>query len=405
MATHLKPESGDQLAELLAWAAGEETKLEIIGAGTKRGVGGPVHAETVLDVSKLTGITLYEPEELVLSARAATLRADVEKKLAAEKQEFAFEPPDLSRLMKTNSAGTLGGMAASNLAGPRRIKAGAVRDHFLGFTAISGRGEVFKSGGRVVKNVTGYDLSKVMAGSWGTLAVMSDVIFKVLPAAETQATLILTGLSDQAAAQVMSSAMQSSCEVSGAAHVPAELAPGSGVKPVSAAGDAVTALRIEGISSSVSYRMNKLAELLAGFGKGAALGVRQSKSLWGELRDVHLLADDGESAIWRISVPPMEGHKVLAAIHENAGVRGYYDWAGGLIWCAVPAAGDALAGQVRSAVDVAGGHATLIRAPEAIRNSINVFHPLSAQLAAISAKLKQGFDPNNILNPGRMCPN
>jgi len=398
MKTVLKPATAEQLAETLAWAAGEETPLDIYGTGTRCGIGRPVEAETCLDLSDLTGITLYEPEELVLSARAATLRADVEKKLAVAKQEFAFEPPDLSRLLGAKGAGTLGGMVASNLAGPRRIKAGAVRDHFLGFSAVSGRGEAFKSGGRVVKNVTGYDLPKIIAGSWGTLAVMSDVTFKVLPAAETQATLMITGLEDGQAMQAMSAAMQSSCEVSGAAHIPANLAAHSKVKKVATSGDGVTLLRIEGIAASVAYRMKKLAELLAGYGSGSALGVRQSKSVWLEVRDVHFLSTDKNTAVWRISVAPMDGAKVMAA----TGGEGFYDWAGGLIWCALAASEDACARDVRSAVNACGGHATLVRASTEIRNKVEVFHPLAPAVAAITTKLKHGFDPKGILNPGRM---
>jgi glycolate oxidase FAD binding subunit len=402
MATRLKPTSAEQLAETLAWAVGEEMPLEIIGGGSKRGIGRPVESEACLDVSALTGITLYEPEELVLSARVATLRRDVEKELVANKQEFAFEPPDLSRLLGSKSAGTLGGMVASNLAGPRRVKAGAVRDHFLGFSAVSGRGEVFKSGARVVKNVTGYDLPKIMAGSWGTLAVMSDVTFKVLPAAETESTLMVTGLADAQAMLAMSSAMQSTCEVSGAAHIPASLAAHSKVKPVAASGDSVTLLRIEGIAASVDYRMKTLKDRLAVFGTGAALTKKQSTTVWAEIRDVHYLANDQESAIWRISVAPMDGEAVLSAILGAANSVGFYDWAGGLIWCAVPARDDACAGAIRSAANATGGHATLIRASADIRSQVDVFHPQIPALAAITAKLKNGFDPKNILNPGRM---
>ncbi|MEM7430024.1 MAG: FAD-binding protein, partial [Pseudomonadota bacterium] len=213
MSSTLKPETAGQLQEAVEWAASEEKPLEVVGTGTKREVGRPSQHELTLDMSAFKGVTMYEPEELVLSARAATPRSEVEAKLKEKGQEFAFEPPDLSGLLGSGDSGTLGGMISSNLGGPRRIKSGAVRDHFLGFSAVSGRGETFKSGGRVVKNVTGYDLPKILAGSWGTLAVMSDVTLKVLPAAETESTLVLRGLGGESATQAMSAALQSSCEV------------------------------------------------------------------------------------------------------------------------------------------------------------------------------------------------
>lgn len=401
MNEHLKPENADQLLEAVQWAVSEECPLEIVSSGSKRAVGNPMTVETMLDVSALSGITLYEPEELVLSAHAATPRAEVEAALAAKNQEFAFEPPDFSRLLNANNSGTLAGMVASNFAGPRRIKAGAVRDHFLGFNAVSGRGEAFKSGGRVVKNVTGYDLCKVMAGSWGTLGVMSDITLKVLPAAETQTTLMLRGLSDNDAMKAMSAAMQSSCEVSGAAHIPGTVAVRSQVKPVAELDQAVTLLRLEGIETSVTYRFEKLATLLEPFAKAETLEDQISKLAWRELRDVHCFAD-GDACVWRISVAPMVGARVADAIKQSADAEIYFDWAGGLLWCAVDGSEDAHAGVIRQAVDSVGGHATLIKAPEEVRASAGVFHPLQPGVEALSKKLKEGFDPHNILNPGRM---
>ncbi|MGI9371911.1 MAG: FAD-binding protein, partial [Hyphomicrobiales bacterium] len=375
MSDHLKPDNADQLLEAMQWAVSEQCALEVLSSGTKREIGNPARVETRLDMSAFSGITLYEPEELVLSARAATPRAEVEAALTAKNQEFAFEPPDFSRLLGANHEGTLVGMVASNFAGPRRIKAGAVRDHFLGFSAVSGRGEAFKSGGRVVKNVTGYDLCKVMAGSWGTLGVMSDITLKVLPAAETQSTLMLTGLSNGTAMKAMSAAMQSSCEVSGAAHIPEDLVARSKVSALAGAGQAVTLLRLEGIAASVNYRFEKLASLLAPFAEAVMLEDQHSTLAWSELRDVHYLAED-DACVWRISVAPMAGAGVAYAILQKAEAQLYFDWAGGLIWCAVKGSDKAHADAVRQAVDAAGGHATLIKAPEAVRAAAGVFHPL-----------------------------
>ena len=223
--TTYPPASAQEIVSAIQWAAAEEQPLEIVGHGSMRGIGRPVQAAHTLDLSKLTGVTLYEPEELVLSARAGTPLAEIESLLADNGQGLAFEPINYGPLLGGEGGrGTIGGALSANLAGPRRIKAGAARDHILGVHAVSGRGEAFKSGGRVVKNVTGYDLSKVMAGSSGTLAVLTDVTFKVLPRAETETTVAVRGLLDEDAARAKALAMGSSAEVSGAAHLPEGIA-------------------------------------------------------------------------------------------------------------------------------------------------------------------------------------
>ena len=221
----LKPRDVVDLEQAIRWALGEGKALELVGHGTKRAIGRAAQWDMTLDLSAFSGVTLYEPAELVLSAKAATPLAEIETLLAANGQELAFEPMDYGLVLGGHAgAGTIGGAIAANLSGPRRIKAGAARDHFLGVTAVSGRGETFKSGGRVVKNVTGYDLCKLLAGSWGTLAAMTEVTVKVLPRAETETTLLVLGLDDAKAVQAMTAAMGSSCDVSGAAHAPAGIA-------------------------------------------------------------------------------------------------------------------------------------------------------------------------------------
>src|SRR3954465_4424142 len=256
MSDTLKPRDGKDVEAAVQWALAEGKTLEVMGQGSKRAIGRAAQWDLSLDLSDLSGVTLYEPEELILSAKAGTPIAEVEALLAKHNQELAFEPMDYGPVFGgAPGAGTIGGTLGANLSGPRRIKAGAARDHFLGVPAVSGRGETFKSGGRVVKNVTGYDLCKVLAGSWGTLAVMTDVTVKVLPRAETEQTLLLLGLDDAQAAQAMSVAMGSSNDVSGAAHLPASVA-----ARVAATGqaDAATLLRIEGIKPSVAPRIDGL---------------------------------------------------------------------------------------------------------------------------------------------------
>jgi glycolate oxidase FAD binding subunit len=404
VADTLRPRTAEELAQAVSWAAGEEAPVEILGTGTKRGIGRVMQTAATLDVSALSGISLYEPDELVMSAGAGTRLDEIEAVLAEQSQQFAFEPPDLSRLLGSDHAGTLGGMIAANLSGPRRIKAGALRDHLLGFTAVSGRGESFKSGSRVMKNVTGYDLSKLMAGSWGTLAVLAQATFKVLPAPETEATVMVAGLAEDAAARAMSAAMQSAADVSGAAHLPADMAAASQVGAVGQANAAVTLLRVEGVGPSVDFRAQRLGEILGSFGRPERLDEAVSRALWVELRDVHYLAGGQERLVWRISVPPMDGPRVLGRLREACQARGFYDWAGGLVWLDVPSTADGSAAAIRAAIAPATGHATLIRAPAALRASVEVFQPQPPALAALTRRVREAFDPIGILNPGRMYP-
>jgi len=389
----LKPRDAKDVEAAVQWALADGKTLEVVGRGTKRAIGRAAQWDLSLDLAALSGVTLCEPEELVLSAKAGTPLAEIEALLAAHNQELAFEPMDYGPLLGTSGGGTIGGVLAANLSGPRRIKAGAARDHFLGFTAVSGRGEAFKSGGRVVKNVTGYDLCKVLAGSWGTLAVMTDVTVKVLPRAETEETVLVLGLGDAAAARAMSAAMGSANDVSGAAHLPAAVA--SRVTPAGA-GRAVTALRIEGVAPSVAHRVATLEALLK-TERLAKLGEAASRSFWKAVRDVKALAGD-DRPLWRISAAPTRGYEIAAAMGAS---DYYYDWAGGLIWAALPASDDAGAALVRRATAV-GGHATLIRAPAALRAAVPVFAPQDDGVAALTRRIKESFDPKGVLNAGRM---
>ncbi len=264
----LKPGDADQARDVVAWAAAEEESLEIVGGGSKRALGRPVRAGHRLDVSGLVGVTLYEPAELVMTARPGTPLAAIEAELDNSDQQLAFEPPDLGPLLGGPAgAGTVGGVFACNLSGPRRIKAGAARDHFLGTLAVTGRGEAIKAGGRVVKNVTGYDLCKLFAGSYGTRAVMTELTFKVMPAAEKTRTVLVAGLDDGAAIEAMTAALASAPAVSAAAQLPAVAAARSAVAYVSGAGAGVTALRVEGPAPSAEHRCQALRELLAGHGE------------------------------------------------------------------------------------------------------------------------------------------
>ncbi len=371
-----KPTTEIELAQLVAEAS---QPFEIIGTGTKRGLGRPLHDLNILDLAKFSAINAYEPEELILDVGAGAKLSAIEKLISAQGQYLAFEPPDYSKLLGSKHSGTMGGLLACNLSGPRRIKIGAARDHILGLNAVSGRGEIFKAGARVVKNVTGYDVPKLMAGSYGTLTAFTSVIFKVLPRPETEETLMVVGLDDHAAVSAMSLAMQSSAEVSGAAHIP----------------NLGTFLRLEGIAPSVTYRRDTLVRLLGG--KIDILKNRDSQIQWKNIRDVMPLADGPERMVWKISVTPAMAPAVIAKLKSQFEFRYYFDWAGGLIWLDV-----ATEESTRIRAAIGSGHATLMRAPDQMRSTLDIFQPQEAALAALSARVKTSFDPRALFNPGRM---
>jgi len=394
-----KPRDASDVAEAINAAVAADKRLELIGNGSKRELGRATQTDATLDLSALSGITLYEPEELVLSARAATPLAEIEQALAASNQELSFEPMDYGPLLnKAPGQGTIGGAVSAGLSGPRRIKAGAARDFMLGVSAVSGRGEIFKAGGRVVKNVTGYDLPRLLAGSWGTLAALTDITLKVLPRAEDCATVLVYGLSDIRANEAMSAAMGSSCEVSAAAHLPQW--PADNVAELDMPGKAVTALRLEGISQSVAYRKMKLEELLRPFGELGALDAATSRAFWKNIRDVAPFADRTEHPVWKISTTPALAPGIAAGINAAVGAHYYYDWAGGLLWLKIP--GDKPQESAVRTTLAGRGHATLIRASAAARASASVFEPLDPVRTAISQRLKASFDPKGVLNPGRI---
>ena len=403
MASTFKPDDANQVEEAIAWAVANGEPLELSGRGSKKALGRPFQAETALDLSALSGVIDYEPEELVLTAYPSTPMAEIEALLAANNQMLAFEPMDMTGLLGgTSSEGSLAGALMINSGGPRRIKAGSARDHLLGFEAVSGRAEQFKSGARVVKNVTGYDLPKIICGSYGTLAAVTKIDVKVLPSPEKVYTVLVLGLDGPAAVKAMSVAMNSAYEVSAAAHVPADLTGKSAVSYIKGAGVSVTALRIEGFGPSVERRCADLREELSAFGAVEELHTTNSQSFWREVRDVQYLVAPLPAPVWRISVPPSAGADVAGRLSAMDGAAWFSDWAGGLIWLQLPVSDDAGAEAVRAAVGVAGGHATLVRAGQEVRAAVPVFHPQPDAIAALSLRLKESFDPKHILNPGRM---
>ncbi|GJD66117.1 FAD-binding protein [Methylobacterium frigidaeris] len=384
-----QPRSEAEAATLIGEAAARRERLRLVGGGTRTGIGRPAQDEATLSAAGLTGITLHEPAELVIAARAGTPLAEVEVRLAEGGQMLPFEPMDHRALLGSAGEPTIGAVAAGNISGPRRIAGGAARDSLIGVRFVNGRGEAVKSGGRVMKNVTGLDLVKLMAGSWGTLGFLTEVTFKVLPVPERTATLVLSGLDDARAVEAMSLSLGSPFEITGAAHLPAGID-----------GPARTLLRIEGFSASIDYRLGQLARLLRRFGTPDTLEGESAAALWRSVRDVLPFAG-GDEAVWRLSTAPSRGPAVAAAIAASRPARWFYDWGGGLVWLATPATGDAGAQDVRAAIGSAG-HATLVRAPDSVRAAVPVFEPLSEPLMRITAGLKAAHDPAGLFNPGRM---
>ncbi|MCA1513901.1 FAD-binding protein [Bradyrhizobium yuanmingense] len=405
----LKVRDAKDVEEVVRAAIASEQPLEIIGHGGKRGIGHAMATNAVLDVSALNAVTAYEPNELIITLQAGAPLADVLALIDAKNQQFAFEPVNTAPLLGTPATGTIGGMIAAGLAGPRRIRAGGARDHLLGAHAVSGFGDSFKTGGKVVKNVTGYDLCKLLAGSWGTLSVMTEVTLKVMPKPEAERTLLLRGLDDAAANKAMTAALGSPFDVSAAAHLPksALRAGTEGLGDIAGQGEAeaLTVLRLEGITASAAHRAGSLRQLLAPFGTATLIEDVASAALWSAIRDVLPFAASGALGawpVWRIVCPPASGAALGSQLARETGGDVIYDWGGGLIWAALPPKPDAHAPAVRARANAAGGHATLIRATDDVRREVDVFHPQAPGVAALSDRVRASFDPKIILNRGRL---
>jgi glycolate oxidase FAD binding subunit len=403
----LKIRDAKDVEDAVRAAIAGEQPLEIVGHGSKRLIGQPMATNALLDLSALNAVVAYEPNELIITLQAGAPLADVKSLIDSKNQQFAFEPINTSALLGSPDIGTIGGMIGAGLAGPRRIKAGGARDHLLGAHAVSGFGDSFKAGGKVVKNVTGYDLCKLLAGSWGTLAVMTEVTLKVMPRPESERTLLLRGLDDLRANRAMTAALGSPFDVSGAAHVPnsAFRSAGGGLADLGSQRQAVTLLRLEGITASAAHRAAALAKLLAPFGSADVLEDAASAAVWSSVRDVEPFAANGPLGawpVWRIVCPPASGGALGAQLARDTGGDVIYDWGGGLIWAALPPKPDAQSALVRSRAAAVGGHAMLLRGSEQVRRNVDVFHPQSAGLAALSERVRVSFDPKGILNRGRM---
>ena len=390
-----------ELLACVADAAARSLPLEVMGQGTRRAIGRPVDSVHKLETAPMAGITLYEPDELVLTARAATPLAAVLDELEKAGQMLAFDPM-LGGSGLGAATGTLGGVLATNLSGPRRLTAGAARDYLLGFKAVSGRGEAFQSGSRVVKNVTGYDLPKLMAGSFGTLAVLHEVTIKTMPKPETAASLLCASKTAAEAGAFIEAALASPHEPSAAAIIPASQAAYSqqeGLKEFASSGF-VAVIRLEGFEVSVKARSESLSAMSSE--PPMIVDAAFSDALQAEIRETTLLPRQSNRIVWKITCPPSEGGRLLDILLERPNTRAYADWGGGLIWLVAPSTQQGGAEAIRLLVEKHGGEAMLYEADDGMRRELPVFHPQPEALANLARKVKSGFDPLGILNPGRM---
>lgn len=400
------PDSDGAVCDAVKDAAATGTRLAVKGNGSKTGLGRPVAADGELSLCGLSGITYYEPAELVVEARAGTPLAEIGAELERHGQHLAFEPGEPGTLWGTGG-GTIGGVVACNLSGPRRPFAGAARDHVLGIAAVSGRGEVFVAGGRVVKNVTGYDMGKLIAGSFGTLAVLTRVTLKVLPRPEAGRTILLFDQEPRAGLETLGRIAGGTWEITAGAHLGPEAASRSAVSYVSTAGVSVTAVRLEGARGAVAERTAALRAELAAAGPTEELHSHNSRAFWAEVRDGRLLpsATGPGPTLWRLTLPPGYTPRLLNRL-SGFGGEVLFDWAGGLVWLAASgeAGGstDALGRDLRTLAATIGGHAILWRASDDIRARVSVFGDEPSARAALTRAIKRNFDPRGILNPGRM---
>jgi glycolate dehydrogenase FAD-binding subunit len=378
------------VVEAIRAARREGVKLDIVGGGTRAHLGRPREGRRWLMSAAMSGIVFYAPAEMTLCAKAGTRIEAIEVAIAEHGQMLPFEPMRPRPLWDCGDEPTLGGMVATNLAGPRRPSAGAVRDGVLGLRLVNGLAETIRCGGRVMKNVTGLDLTKLNCGAHGTLGFLTEATIKLSPKPEVETTLVIPGLDDALAIEALTRALGSPFGVSGAAWLPEDV--GCDLSR--------TLLRLEGFADSVAYRTGRLTSLLGRFGRFDAVTGQDSSRLWRSIRDAKFIAEPRDRAVWRISLAPSEAPSFVARLGETA-LAHCYDWGGALVWAAT-ACSEAAAAELRKAVAARGGHATLMRAPDKFRAAVAVFEPPSAVAMRLSLGLKSSFDPGGVLNFGRM---
>jgi glycolate oxidase FAD binding subunit len=402
------PINENEVAGLIKKLYKSNTPLEIIGSGSKKEIGKPLQCAQTLNLSKLNGIIEYLPEELYIKVKAGTSIEKIENRLKKNNQQLAFEPIDFGYLFQGKSnSGTAAGHVACNISGPRRFKVGSIRDHILGFKAVNGRGEIIKSGGTVVKNVTGYDLSKLICNSYGTLAAITEVTFKVLPTSEESKTLVIHNQSIDYAPEYLERAISSSNEVSGATFLPTEPICNNcemNIENTFKLNDlkkkgSMTAIRIEGSKKSTNERLkNLIKELKLLESNISVLETLQSEIFWKKIKNLEFFSLT-KNNIFRIVIPPSECIKLIYEIPNN--FKYFVDWGGALIWVEACELSEQKFESIRRKVVSHGGYITMIKNSNYLPYVEDVFTINNVRFN-ISQSIKKSFDPKGILNPGKM---
>ncbi len=396
----LKPLSEREISEIVKSCFKKNIPLEIQGLGTKKKIGRNFQSEKTLDLSKHSGIIEYQPEELYIKVKSGTPIDLIKKELKKNNQQLAFEPTDFGPLFSgSNNEGTIGGVVSCNFAGPRRFKVGSARDHILGFRGINGRGEIIKSGGTVVKNVTGYDLSKVASGSFGTLMVFSEISIKVLPIAESNKTLIIDNNDLKSSLDYLNKSLSSSSDPSGAVFYPKIFRNQFTLNDLTVFGS-ITAIRIEGSINSIDHRINKLTkDLRVESRKLDILAPEQSKIFWDDTRRLKVFSNLDKN-LFRVVVPPSTTFNLLNDL-STFNIKYFVDWGGNLIWLQIDSINPKELRELRDIVKKFNGYLTIIKVSDDLKGLIDIF-TINEIKYQITEKIKKSFDPKRILNPGKM---
>lgn len=398
----LRPLHEEQLRDIIKEAYKNRIPLDLRGYGSKQELGRPGHADLAIAMDRMRSITHYRPDEMIISALAGTPLSFIEHRLYHENQELAFEPVDFGpALGKVAGQTSIGAVFAMNMSGSRRIRAGAARDHLIGVRGLNGKGDMINSGGKVLKNVAGMDMAKILCGSWGTLALFTEVTMRVVPKAEESRTLFIEGLDESLGVSALTASINSPHEVTGTLHLQPGFVSRLSSDELNNSDKSLTVIRLEGFSSAVKYHAAQLKKELAPFGDIYEFDDTRSRNFWEEIRTFKYL-ESSDDPVWRLSVAPSDGPVVIHHLKRDMDCIAAFDWSGGLIWLEVSHSSDANAADIRRAIAKTGGHATLIRAGEETRRTVEVFQPLEPGQEELASQIKNVFDPHQIFNPGRM---
>ena len=403
-----KPSNERETSNIIKEIYNKNLPIKIIGTNSKNFIGNKLQCTKVLDLSSLSGIVEYLPDELYIKVKACTPISLIEETLEKNNQQLAFEPIDFGYIndFKSNK-GTAAGQLSCNFSGSRRFKVGSIRDHVLGFRGINGKGDIIKSGGTVVKNVTGYDLSKLVTGSFGTLTVLTEITFKVLPAKNSINTIVIYSEDNKIITNLFDQLLSSSNEISGLVYIPNE--PKNNNYTINRekilkfndlrSEEAFSALRIEGSKKSIEERSKEIfKELELRKKKTSILDFYQSKLFWEKVNNIELFSGTKNNLL-RVIIPPAKSLDLMKYLKDN--FKYYIDWCGSLFWIEVIDNENEKIKEIKNIVLKLGGYLTIVKYSENLSSDIDIFTINDSRLL-LSKKIKESFDPKNLFNPGKM---